>query len=153
MLVAVSSSKGFHVSHPEMVGVGADGVNGLLEREFDFESQAVDPDDIDRVEAEIGGHEDALSSAGMIDEDKAHEGSDRSPEQIERAKVQPHALLCIDGAGRRLHGGGVGEQRAQGHLFSLHSRTPPLAHCGSLGAPIGNGVDPSPSDQMIVLTQ
>ena len=52
ILVAVSWSQRLHALHPEMVGVGADGANGLLEGEFDFESQAVEPDDIERI---VGG--------------------------------------------------------------------------------------------------
>ena len=38
MLRAVAAADGVHVLHPEVVGVSADGVNGLLEADLDFEA-------------------------------------------------------------------------------------------------------------------
>ena len=78
-----------------------------------------------------------------------------SPEQVEGAQAQRDIVLSIDRALSRLHGPGVSEQRAQGHLLAIFSRTTaftrPLRWSGS--AVIGNGVDSYPSDQMIALTQ
>ena len=88
ILVAVSSAQRLHVLHPEMVGVGADGVHGVLKGEFDFEPQAVEPDDVERIEAEVGGQEDALAPCRVIDEDEADKDSHGSPEQVEGAEVQ-----------------------------------------------------------------
>ena len=48
MLRTVAAADGLHVLHPEMVGIGADGVNGLLEADFDFEAPAVKADDLQR---------------------------------------------------------------------------------------------------------
>jgi len=36
MLRAVAAPNRVHVLHPEVVGVSADGVDGLLEADFDF---------------------------------------------------------------------------------------------------------------------
>ena len=82
ILVSVSSSKGLHVAHPEVVGVGAERADGLLERQLDLEPQAVETDDLERIEGQIGRHQDALASGGMIDEDEPNEDSDRPPQQI-----------------------------------------------------------------------
>ena len=155
ILVPVSSSKGLHVLHPKMVSVGTDRANGLLERELDFEPQAVELDDIEWIEGEITGHQDALPPCRMIDEDEPYEDSHGSPEQVERAEAQRDILLSIDRALSRLHGRRVGEQRAQDHLLAIPSRTTPstrpLRWSGS--AVIGNSIGSYPSEQMIALTQ
>ena len=45
MLRAVAAPDRFHVLHPEVIGINADGVNGLFETDFDFEAPAVEADD------------------------------------------------------------------------------------------------------------
>jgi hypothetical protein len=35
-----------HGRHPEVIGIRADGLEGLLESDFDFESQAIDADEV-----------------------------------------------------------------------------------------------------------
>ena len=44
-----------HGPHPEVVGVGAEGANGLFEGKLNFEAQAVEPDDLDRVQTQVRG--------------------------------------------------------------------------------------------------
>jgi hypothetical protein len=53
-LVALKTVQGCHRAHPEMVGPGADGVEGLLETDLDFEAQGIEPDDLGRSERQIG---------------------------------------------------------------------------------------------------
>jgi hypothetical protein len=144
-----------HALHPEMVGVDADGVNGLLEGKLDFEPQAVEPDDVGRIEAEVGGQEDALAPCRMIDEDESDNYPHGSPEQVEGAEVEGDILLSIDGARGGLHGRRVGKQRAQGDLVTILLRPATIARaeCWGGGRVIGNGIALCPSDQMIALSQ
>ena len=52
ILIARAGADLVHGRHPEVVAVGAKRANGLFERELDFEAQAVQPDDLDRVMSE-----------------------------------------------------------------------------------------------------
>ena len=51
VLVAVAAPGGVHIHHPEVVGPGAEGVEGLLEGDFDFEAQGIEADDLGRPRA------------------------------------------------------------------------------------------------------
>ena len=54
ILVTGTARDAVHGPHPEMVGIHADGADGLLEGQLNLEAQAVEPDDFDRVQAQIG---------------------------------------------------------------------------------------------------
>jgi hypothetical protein len=49
VLRTIAAPDRVHVLHPEMVGVSADRVNGLLETDFDFEAPAVQANNFQRV--------------------------------------------------------------------------------------------------------
>src|SRR5438552_18527614 len=46
ILFAAAAADGSHVLHPEVIRVSANGVNGLLEADFDFEAPAVEANDL-----------------------------------------------------------------------------------------------------------
>ena len=45
-LIALSALDRPHGPHPEVIGPGPDGVEGVLEGEFDFEAQGIEADDL-----------------------------------------------------------------------------------------------------------
>ena len=58
VLIAAAPPDGGHGAHPEVIGIGAHGVNGLLEARLDLEAPAVETDHVQRVHGQVGGHED-----------------------------------------------------------------------------------------------
>ena len=82
-----------------MIGIGAQGVNGLLETDLDFESPAVDSNDVERVQGQIGAEENEPPPAGMNDPNEADQLTQRTPEQIAAIIEQLHLLLAINWAG------------------------------------------------------
>ena len=46
VLVALTPANGGHSLHPKVIGIGAQCVNGLLETDLDFESPAVESNDV-----------------------------------------------------------------------------------------------------------
>src|ERR1700678_592607 len=82
VLVTVAAPCGVHFHHPEVVGPGAEGIESLLEGDFDFEAQGVEAYDLSGTERQVGGHEDETAAGGMDDNDEAHEAAGGTPEQI-----------------------------------------------------------------------
>ena len=56
-LIAAAPADRLHVAHPEVVSVGSDRVNGLLEADFDFESPSVETDDVQGRQSQVGAQE------------------------------------------------------------------------------------------------
>src|SRR5436309_15957173 len=54
ILFAAAAADGRHVLHPEVIGVSANGVYGLFEADFDFEPPAVEANDLQWVQGQIG---------------------------------------------------------------------------------------------------
>jgi len=75
-------AKGRHGAHPEMIGPGADAVEGLFETDLVFEAQGVEPDDLRGRKGEVRAQQKNFSALGMHDGDEAHESSRRAPEQV-----------------------------------------------------------------------
>ena len=71
ILIARARADLVHGLHPEVVAVGAKRANGLLEGELDFEAQAVEPDDLDRVQTQVRAQEHDASPVWMFDEHEA----------------------------------------------------------------------------------
>ena len=105
-LVALKAAQRGHRAHPEMIGPGADGVEGLFERDLDLEAQGVESDDLGRSERDVGGQEQNLAAVGMDDGDEADHASGRTPEQVAANPAQGDALLVVDRAGHRRQGPG-----------------------------------------------
>ena len=53
-LIALKPAQGSHRTHPEVIGPGADRVEGLFETDLDFEAQSVESDDLSWREGEVG---------------------------------------------------------------------------------------------------
>jgi hypothetical protein len=83
VLIAVAAAEGPHGFHPEVLGIGADGVNGLLETDFDFEPPAVKLEDGQRIEGEVGAQKNEASTRGVIDQDETGQPTQRPPEQVQ----------------------------------------------------------------------
>ena len=83
ILIARAGADFVHGPHPEVVAVGAQGANGLLEGELDLEAQAVELDDLDRVQSQIRAQEHDASPVWMLHQHEAGEAADRSPQQIQ----------------------------------------------------------------------
>ena len=66
ILIARAGADLVHGLHPEVVALGAQGANGLLEGELDFEAQAVEPDDLDRVQTQVRAQEYDASPVWMF---------------------------------------------------------------------------------------
>ena len=99
VLVAVAPTEGSHRWHPKVISIGAQGVNGLLETDLDFESPAVESNDVERVQGQIGAEENEPPPAGMNDPNEADQLTQRTPEQI-AAIIEPLRLfLAINWAG------------------------------------------------------
>src|ERR1035437_261470 len=71
VLVAAATAEGGHGLHPKVIGIGAQRVNGLLETDLDFESPAVEADDVQRAHGQIGAEENEPPPAGMNPPNKA----------------------------------------------------------------------------------
>lgn len=88
VLVAGDTAQGDHGRHPEMVGIGSDGVKGLLEGHLDFEAYAVELAALDGRKGKVRGYEDCFASMGMQDGNEANEDSNRSPNEIDHPIVE-----------------------------------------------------------------
>ena len=98
VLVPASPPDFLHREHPETVGVGADRVHGLLEADLDFEPEAVDPQDVEWIEREVGGHQQDLPANGVVNRDDANERAGGFPEEVHVAIGNRHVAVPVDGA-------------------------------------------------------
>src|SRR6516165_2720822 len=107
VLVATHAAKGRHGGHPEVIGIGTEDADGLLEGDFDFEAQAIDADDVQGLQSKVSAHQQDGAALGMKDGDEADEDADGAPQQIRAAEVEGHCLLAIDGPGCLLEASSV----------------------------------------------
>jgi len=134
VLVTIAAPDGVHIHHPEVVGPGAEGVEGLLEGDLDFEAQGVEANNLGRRERQIAGHEDKAAAGGMDDGDEAHKALGGAPEQIARGPPHADTLFAVSGA---LHGlKWLFEQSAQTQLAAIEPwaapPSPGIGHNDSL---------------------
>src|ERR1039457_4211790 len=71
VLRAAVARDSLHAAHPEVIVVGAENPQRLLEGQLDLEAQSIAADDVDGRESQVGGEKDAAAAGGMIDEDEA----------------------------------------------------------------------------------
>lgn len=91
-----------HNGHPEVIGVRTDDPESLLEGDFDLETQAIEFDDLQGGEGEIGGHQEDRAAIGMAHGDEADEYADRAPQQVGGSETEDYPLFVIDGTRRFL---------------------------------------------------
>ena len=96
VLIALPAAALGHVAHPEVIGVGAQSVERLTESGLDLEAQSIEPDDVDRVHPEVGGHQNDSASKRMADEHKLDRLCDRSPEEGFAAVLDLNSAFSID---------------------------------------------------------
>ena len=99
VLIAVSPLQRLHRAHPEVVSEGADDMGGLLEGELDFEPQAVDADNLQRIQGGISRHENASTPGWVNDQHKAYATPGRAPQEVTHTVVDASSGLALDGAG------------------------------------------------------
>src|SRR6266496_4181845 len=99
ILFAAAAVDGGHVLHPEVIRVSPHGVNGLLEADFDFESPAVEANNLQRVQGQIGAQQDQVSARRMTHPDKAHQLAQRAPEQVVTVIAEGDAGFPVDRTG------------------------------------------------------
>ena len=76
-----------------MIGVGAEGMDGLLEGDLDLEADAIGLDDGQGGQRPVGAQQDFAAARGMGDEHKAHGDAHGAPEQIKHTVAQGDAGL------------------------------------------------------------
>ena len=81
-LIALPTLARPHGHHPEVIGPRSDGVESVLEGEFDFEAQGVEADNLGGREREIGRQEKDWAAGRMEDGDQAHQATGGTPQQI-----------------------------------------------------------------------
>lgn len=79
VLIAGPAKAWCHGGHPEVITVGADGVDGLFEGHLDLESNSIELDDLDGGEAQVRAKKYLAPPVGMDDPDEADEAANRSP--------------------------------------------------------------------------
>ena len=72
ILFAAAAADGIHVLHPEVIRVGPDGVNGLFEADFNFEAPAVEANNLQRVQGQVGAQEDQVPASGVAYPNETH---------------------------------------------------------------------------------
>jgi hypothetical protein len=82
VLIAAYPAHRRHGRHPEVIAIGADDAQRLLERHSDLESQAIDTDDIQGAQSHVGRHQQDGSAARMRYRDEADEDADGAPQQV-----------------------------------------------------------------------
>jgi len=96
---ALAPAAGDPVLHPAGGGVGAHGVEGLLDAALDVEPPAVAAEDRQGVQGEVGAEEDQTTPGGGIDQDPADPAPQRAPAHVQAAGTQLNPLLAVHGAG------------------------------------------------------
>ena len=145
-----------HGRHPEVVAIGADDTECLLEGQFDLESQAIDADDIQGTQCHVGGHQQDGAATRMRYGDEADEDADGSPEQVGGAKPEGDPLLAINGTGRFLELIGLSEQCCDQDLVAVlggpSAKPRPVGRLG-WGREVGHAVALDPRDEVVSLGQ
>jgi hypothetical protein len=136
-----------------VIGIGSKGIEGLLEGDFDFESEPIDAKDIQGREGQIRSHEDFGAVLGVEDQDKADQNAHGVPKQIE-GTIPDHDLgFPVGGAGGLDEGGEVFEQGSEFDFLSVFSFPPPSLFGAGQGRPIGNGIFTHLRDQVVPTVQ
>lgn len=136
-----------------MVGIGSEGIEGLFEGDFDFESESIDSKDVEGGEGQIGGHEDFGTMLRVEDEDKADQNADGTPQQIDGTILYGDMGFPIGGAGGFDEAGEVLEQGFEFDFRSVLSFWPPSFFGMRQGRPIGYGILAHLGDQVVAAVE
>jgi len=106
-----------------VIGIGADDVEGLLERHLDLESQTIEADDVQGGQGQVRAHQQDGAALRMEYHDEADEDAGGAPQQVGGSGAEDHVLLAIDGAGCLLEPAGILEQRCELDLLAVFCRS------------------------------
>src|ERR1017187_3710669 len=149
VLVTVATADGGHSLHPKVIGKGAQSVNGLLETDLDFESPAVEANDVQRVHGPIGAKKNQPPSAWMNHPNQADQATQRTPQQIAAVIEQLHSFLAIDRARRLGKAGLEAEPVAQVSFAPVFLGASPAFGLGGSNGEEGDGVGADARDQVM----
>src|SRR5437867_7263145 len=96
ILFAAAAADGSHVLHPEVIRISANGVNGLFEADFDFEPPAVEANNLQWVQGQIGAEEDHVAAGWVAHPDKADQLAQGPPQQVLGVIAEGDAGFPID---------------------------------------------------------
>jgi hypothetical protein len=113
-----SGSENHHL-HPEMIGIGADGMHSLFERRLYFESPTVGGNDLNRGQVQVDAQKNGVAFFGVDDQHETVHCAYRPPKQIQAAIPYRRGLavkrrISLDKLIFLL------EQFAQFHLFAIN---------------------------------
>ncbi len=144
MLIAAAASRGLHVSHPEVIGIRADDMNGLAKAQLDLESIAVELEHLQGLECRIRGQQEYGSAHRVVHDTEAHDAPDRSPHQVEHAVADRDIALAINRTGGADEGRVVLGEIFEANLVAVDFWSPlattrrlgcgQIGHCVALGA-------------------
>ena len=133
-----------------MIGIGSEGIEGLLERDFDFESEPVESKDVHRQQGQIGGHEDLGTMLGVDDQDKADQNAHGSPKKIDGTISYRDLGFTIGRAGGLDEAGKVLEEGSEFDLRSVYFFSDPFFFSlTGRGRPISHGIFTHLSNQVV----
>ena len=153
VLVALAPADGSHGLHPEMAGIGADGVDGLLEADLNFKAPPVELDDGEGSEGEVRAQEDELTPSRVIDRHQADSPAQGTPEQIQATVTELNAPFAIDRAGGRAERVALLEQGVEFDFLALAPRATTTALGVGFGGFRGGGGAAQPADQVVASVQ
>jgi hypothetical protein len=94
-------------------------VEGLLEGDFDLESQAIEADNVQGGQGQVRAHRQDGDALRMEYDDEADEDADGAPQQVGGPEAEGHTLLAIGGAGRFLELAGIFQQGREFDLLPI----------------------------------
>jgi hypothetical protein len=149
ILVAIAPAERLHSAHPEMIGVGTQDVNGLTKSQFDPESIAVEHEDLEGREGEVGAEEKDRAAQGMTYDHETHDATGRTPDQIQTTVAQSYVVFTVDGAGRGSECGIVVREIFEADFFVVDPRPAASAVRGRRCRKVSDGVSFGPSYELM----
>src|SRR4030042_5269639 len=110
-----------HAGHPEVIGRGSEGIKGLFEGGFYFESESIDSKDVQGGQGQSRGHEDFGSMLGVDDQDKADQNAHGAPKKIDGTIPYRDMGFTVGRAGGLDEAGNVLEQGFEFYFQSVFS--------------------------------
>src|SRR5207247_5088423 len=151
LLAAATADRG-HILHPEVIRVSPEGVNGLLEADLDFETPAVEANNLQWVQGQIGAKEDHVAARRVAYPNKADQLAQGPPEEVLAVVAQGDARFPIDRTGRFEEELAVAKPVLEGSLVAIDATSATaLAATPWRGWEVGDGVGAHTRDQVVTV--
>jgi hypothetical protein len=85
ILLAAAAVHRLHAGHPEVIGVGAQDMNGLAKAELDLEAVAIELQHLQRLEGKVRAEQEDGSACWVVNDDEAHDAGHGSPHEVQGA--------------------------------------------------------------------